>query len=523
MKKQKIIALLLLMSILCSTIYCTHSRASELAVGGAVLASGGTALLGLLALSGVGMELENNRKFNELPDDEKLRIENSLNTNFEEEGLYRGYALEKIKTWVSDLQAGVLDKSSEIYDYFKDWATDVNLTKSSANNPADDYAVGAIPASVVFPLTITNKAGNTTTLNYDDVTKTFFDNNVYNGSLVYATFRTSGNYNGYLSVNVANRADNGYRVVTYSTFYYGSNGTVGGWSVSNPTTVDDIIINNTLLKSYGNDDIMITVNGVTQSGNYIDSSADVVTYFSTNTDYLERLKGKNEPIEVIDVTDIKHPIVVSQPNTVANIDWNRGMKNNKNDDDNNNTVGALVPANVWYEHLDDYIEEQNNAIIEYDNSINQNPEDADKIFISPTPIINVNNYNNTLPVINYPVPGTVVNNNYEFNNINNNNITIYELPYNTDLIPMLPTLFFENKFPFCIPWDIYSFIKIFDAEPQAPHFEIPFPYMNEYGLQTYPLVIDLSDYNIVSHIFRVMFFILFIVGLMMGTRKLIKG
>lgn len=522
--KKRILASMLIFSILLSCFFTIKSNASELAIT-VGLASSGTALLGLLGLSGVGMELENNKKFIDLSEEEKTRLENGLAQNFEEVALQRGASLEKIKNWTTDLCNGVLDKASECWDIFKDWAKNIELT-NTGKNPALDYPIGEVPLRVVFPFNVTNKKGVTTICNYDGVTQSYFDNIDNKYSMIYVFYTYDGLHNCYLRVCGVNKTENGkYKIDGYSTTYYGSNGSIGGWS-SSSTTVDNISVNANnggFVKCYGNADIEITINGVTQNGNYVDTESVGSSYFKTNTDYLERLRG-TDTVEVIDVTDIKNPIIETIPNTKAEIDFNRGTKrpSNKNDDDDK-IVGGLVPADVWYQSLDDYVEQQNNAIVEYDNYINENPEDKDKYFIATSPITNIHNYYNTLPVINIPSGGTVVNNYYEYNNYNNNNVTIYELPYNSELVPLLPTLFFENKFPFCIPWDIYSFINIFRSEAVAPHFEIPYPYMDENGLQTYTLVIDLSEYNYVSNIFRVMFFILFIVGLMILTRNLIKG
>lgn len=77
-------------------------------------------------------------------------------------------------------------------------------------------------------------------------------------------------------------------------------------------------------------------------------------------------------------------------------------------------------------------------------------------------------------------------------------------------------------FPFCIPFDLYDFLSLFLAEPEAPHFEfdIDFPYMNE----PWHLVIDLSPWDGVAQLLRRLELLLFIVGLGMVTReKFLRG
>lgn len=78
-------------------------------------------------------------------------------------------------------------------------------------------------------------------------------------------------------------------------------------------------------------------------------------------------------------------------------------------------------------------------------------------------------------------------------------------------------------FPFCIPWDIYNIFKLLAAEPVAPNFDFSFPYMDENGIQYTEHRIDLSPFNSVASVVRVMFNILFVLGLIILTRYVIKG
>lgn len=86
-------------------------------------------------------------------------------------------------------------------------------------------------------------------------------------------------------------------------------------------------------------------------------------------------------------------------------------------------------------------------------------------------------------------------------------------------------------FPFCIPFDLVHLIQAFEAEPEAPVFEIPFdlelenPWTGKKILdyhETFKL--DMSDYESVIKIFRIFEIIFFIIGLLMITRQqMIKG
>ncbi len=79
----------------------------------------------------------------------------------------------------------------------------------------------------------------------------------------------------------------------------------------------------------------------------------------------------------------------------------------------------------------------------------------------------------------------------------------------------------KNVFPFCIPFDLVDCFRLFNAEPETPRVEVPL----HFGIvdKDYTFVIDLKDFDGVAEICRTMFLILFIVGLVMATRPLIRG
>ena len=76
-------------------------------------------------------------------------------------------------------------------------------------------------------------------------------------------------------------------------------------------------------------------------------------------------------------------------------------------------------------------------------------------------------------------------------------------------------------FPFCIPFDLVDCIRLFSSEPETPKIDFPihFPIVNV----DYTFTIDLRDFNGVAMLCRSMFLILFIVGLVLATRPLIRG
>lgn len=77
-----------------------------------------------------------------------------------------------------------------------------------------------------------------------------------------------------------------------------------------------------------------------------------------------------------------------------------------------------------------------------------------------------------------------------------------------------------TKFPFCIPFDIARCLRLFStSQREAPKWECDL----KYGSSTYHVVIDLAMFNDVASFVRPLEYILFLVGLAIGTRSLMRG
>lgn len=83
----------------------------------------------------------------------------------------------------------------------------------------------------------------------------------------------------------------------------------------------------------------------------------------------------------------------------------------------------------------------------------------------------------------------------------------------------------KDFFPFCIPFDLYHIIEILNAEPVAPKFDIPIPSYDKSGNLTMSnkITVDLSIFDSVALVFRVCIFLVFMAGLIVITRNLIRG
>lgn len=100
-----------------------------------------------------------------------------------------------------------------------------------------------------------------------------------------------------------------------------------------------------------------------------------------------------------------------------------------------------------------------------------------------------------------------------------------------DIDPKNYTTDLKRIFPFCIPFDLVHLIQAFEAEPEAPVFEIPFdleledPWTGKKVINYHhTFKLDFSDYESVIEIFRIFEVIFFIIGLLLITRQqMIKG
>ena len=83
----------------------------------------------------------------------------------------------------------------------------------------------------------------------------------------------------------------------------------------------------------------------------------------------------------------------------------------------------------------------------------------------------------------------------------------------------LPEILFKEKFPFCLPWDVYNVFANLVSEPEAPVFSIPFKF-ERLGID-YEFTIDLSEFEDIAKISRFFSSIAFVIFLILASRKLI--
>lgn len=100
--------------------------------------------------------------------------------------------------------------------------------------------------------------------------------------------------------------------------------------------------------------------------------------------------------------------------------------------------------------------------------------------------------------------------------VNQWELDIPETEFNLPVIEVL-----ANKFPFCIPFDLYYAVANLQADPVAPEFEINFPAAVFGGEGN--MTLDFSVFEVVAVVIRWTILLGFIIGLIVLTRKLIRG
>lgn len=84
-----------------------------------------------------------------------------------------------------------------------------------------------------------------------------------------------------------------------------------------------------------------------------------------------------------------------------------------------------------------------------------------------------------------------------------------------------------QKFPFCIPWDLYYSVKSLVRPPVDPVWTIPLNlHFDFFGFETnfsYDFVIDMTGYSTVFSIARWFFTLIFTLGLILLSRDIIRG
>ena len=99
---------------------------------------------------------------------------------------------------------------------------------------------------------------------------------------------------------------------------------------------------------------------------------------------------------------------------------------------------------------------------------------------------------------------------------------------NLDPVKNIPQVLF-TKFPFSIPWDLYNVYNLMATDNRSPpEFELGIPLTNSntlsaLGTEDLKMELKLENYDDVLGVIRVGELLLFVIGLIFGTKRLIWG
>lgn len=368
----------------------------------------------------------------------------------------------EVAEWQMKLCEGVLDKGSECWQAFKEWASTLTGSSSGGGSGADLTTVSGITSflSDYFNIDLSinsNKLGNSTIYAF-----IVYTNDSPNYGIRFFTSNGSYSLNGNLSA---------YYVYKDGASFYGTKGySYPNFNINNASSVINIDTSDGIISLAGSTDIYLynVVNNVDGlNANYFDGSSDS-DFISVQSDVTD-LDVISSPIPDTDAQEVAIPMPgVSDSDNEASADAYDNIVDQVND-------GTL--------DLDDAITQIQDTlkIIVYE-------EETEKIFPKPD---NEEDQEDLDDKINQ--------------NKDNMGFTLGGL---------------ENVFPFCIPWDIYAFMSLLRAEPVPPKIELPFPNPLKPN-EPWLVEVDFADWDDGMRIVRLAEDFLFIIGLAVLTRSLI--
>lgn len=379
---------------------------------------------------------------------------------FTEKAIEDGCTQTEVTEWQMKACEGVLDKASDVWSSFKNWAK--SLVVGSFIGGSDNI----VESGLTYPATC-NDIINFVNTNYGG-TYPLYNSDERVSNFLFS-INSSTNKVTYLSMNVTEGVVSYIQDNTYYSTPYSNSGSVayisGSWS---HTTNSNLGFWTGANSKFVSDNITI-VNGDYSIVSYTSNASVIDNNFQTVTNDIDNLDVISSDLPDKDAKEVNIPMP--------------GLA----DSDNSASADAY----------DDIINAINNGQISIDDGLTQ-IQDLLKIITYDTVTDDV------IPV--NPDSDSGENEKVDdkiSKNKNNMEFTLYGL---------------EKVFPFCIPWDIYAFFNILNADPVAPIINIPLLVSTE---RTENIEIDLSKWNTVFLIWRYALDLLFIVGLALSTRNII--
>lgn len=381
---------------------------------------------------------------------------------FTEYAIENGATQTEVAEWQLKLCEGVLDKASSVWDSFKTWASSLVSGSSGSDGSINIGLYDGITFGECLPV-INNYFGTNFSIS---------SSNSYYNEPVYTILINSNNPK-FCFVFVQNETINLFHYTTYvftpnndsCKYYYGNEAL--SYSLANIGSRNGI--GSPPFYLWGNYNVIsddITYIPILSSSNVGDSNFDsAFTSDISTTDVISSVL----PDETDDEVALPMPGVSDSDNIASK-------------DAYDEIIDAINDGTITHEQGLERIQEILKVIV-YDTV-------TDDI----------------LPIQEDPDTGENKNKEDAINeNKNNMGFTLAGL---------------ENVFPFCIPFDIYAFMTLLVAEPEAPEVDFPIKSING---EVEEIHIDLAPFDSVAVVVRYIFDFLFIIGLGILTRSLIGG
>lgn len=367
-----------------------------------------------------------------------------------------GIASDVVENWLSNLSNGIIEKSSGVFDAFKSFLSDIFKDTSSIVFSGDlipgvtyDFSEFGITDLYFTPTTGTTDYGNPFLVAVDS-------KNMEGRYNIYCISPTKGKVNfnnGVSSVYTLSNTTYSY-VINDIRYYYGGR------------TLESNVV------SYGSVPYMGNVYLDEAISKYIGADKNTGTYSNVGS------------LTSDSVIDVLNPGVLDSSKDVV-IDWGSF--------DYDSVLSGVGTGSITW---DDALVSGGLVVSDGDTIIGGVVEDEGTIPGEGEEDTNI---------------PFVFDGNVNIDSIGGESV-ISDSSFNFEPLMALGEEF-TNKFPFSLPWDLIDIIKIFDAEPVAPKFEVDFIGENI-------VVLDLSQFESVVKIFRFFILLYFIVGLIKITGNL---
>lgn len=510
--KKRIIAIILSIAITLCNLGLNYEKASATGLGATLTTTTtinpAVGLMLLLGIVGVGVAIEYGDDIKEsvqnageqvLKDFESYSLQaiennqNATNAEIAQNARIR----ETIDDFCESLSAGVIDVTSDAWDWFRDFVNEI-YAYNNENMNSDGFPNGSIEG---FPIAgpghyqVSYQEMNGGITQYFE----YMIESIEIGDCLYPVLANNNNQVAVIDY-LSGKLVSCKAVVKYRFMDYKEDGSIYheySWSKAEEISgaiIGSIVLNNSLLKKWNAEEVNPdAISSLPVGTTDIPGVANPGAYAPHGEDCL--VSGNTGAWDLCDPLGVTQPVELGPDVPCGYETWEE----------------AIAAANTGEISWPQVIEGLD--IVGVESNTTDIPSEVDRTKIEDLSVV---------------IPGSVPVSYDEAiedawaDTINSNieeETSETEVKYEESVKPFI--LNFKDLFPFCIPFDIYHFFKILCADPVAPVIHYKF-YVSKSKYHT--ININLNKFNEVAEILRKMELLAFIVGLAFVTRdKFIRG